>query len=152
MSRSTQLKKEIKSGPHLVILDAARKHESDLIVTFTNHENKSFEKIYDIKSTEFIKMCGDAGAITETSILKQSDTKKGLRLWIYIKEVWRAEIADYYIFETKPFDPNNSNPPKVRGEFIERDYKSIATDKLKVIQEAREMIKQVESGQPKYEM
>lgn len=184
MSRSinTTLTKELFSGIHLVAITEAIPHEEGIKIKFSDGTNKSFEKIYDYTSSEFLKMCYSAGTITDNSLFSANDL--GKRLWICIKECWTitndSEIVNFELFDTLLYNEGASVPPKVKGnpqdnkgvasgefyeskasfaemrtEFIDNSFdlplpkpnnSQLAPDKKKMILEAKEMIKKVESG------
>lgn len=184
MSRSINekpLTKELFSGIHLVAITEAIPHESGIKIKFSDGTNKSFEKVYDYTSSEFLKMCYSANTITNDSLFSINDI--GKRLWICIKECWTitndSEIVDFEIFDTLLYNEGASIQPKVKGnpqdnkgvasgdfyeskasfaemrtEFIDDSFdlplpkpnnNKLTSDKKKVILEAREMIKKVES-------
>lgn len=160
MSRSTILLKEIFTGIHLVAITEI-KNRDGVFIRFSANGNKHFDKIYDYTSKEFLKMCGSAGTITDESVISTNDI--GKRLWICIKEVWHyPDTVNFYIFDTFPYLEGTTTPPVIDGNpadnkdvphgvFREVNNESITieskpiVDKKKVIAEAREMIKKVES-------
>jgi hypothetical protein len=117
MSRSNQPLKELFTGLHLVIIAEAKMQEK-LLVRFSDGNNKHFDKFYDFDS-EFIKMCGDAGTITEASVFDDK-TAIGKRLWIAIKEVWSdTETVNFYIFDTFPYVDGMPAPKVAKSLFSE---------------------------------
>lgn len=121
MSRSNTLKKELFTGCHLVAITKVSQGEvTDVIVRFSNGENKSFDKVYDYTSSEFLKMCQSAGLLKNNAVFSSKDAI-GARLWICIKEVWDVngtemlDTVNFYIFDTRPcIDPEKK--PIVKGD------------------------------------
>jgi hypothetical protein len=151
LSRSNQPIKELFTGVHLVIISEAKMQEK-LLVRFSDRQNKHFDKLYDFDS-EFVKMCGDAGTITEASIF---DDKRGLgkRLWIAIKEVWSdTETVNFYIFDTFPYVEGMNESPFVKEELFKEEthihfvgnWADKKVDKKQILAEQRAMIAKVEA-------
>lgn len=121
MSRSTNLLKEIFTGTHLVAITSVTQGEgTDVIVRFGNGEGKYFDKCYDYTSSEFLKMCGEAGLLKGSKVFNSEDAL-GAKVWICVKEVWDvigAEIQDtvnFYIFDVKACD-NPEKKPVIKGD------------------------------------
>jgi len=120
LSRSNQPLKELFTGMHLVIIADVKPLDNSILVRFSDGHNKSFDKFYSMDS-EFIKMCGDAGTITETSVFDDK-ASIGKRLWIAIKEVWSdAETVNFYIFDTFRYVAG-MDAPKVKDELFREGH------------------------------
>lgn len=187
-SKSNQLLKEIFTGIHLAAITSVTQGEgTDVIVRFGNGEGKYFDKVYDYTSSEFLKMCGEAGLLNGSKVFNSEDAL-GAKVWICVKEVWDvigAEIQDtvnFYIFDVRACD-NPEKKPVIKGDpadnkgvpddafcdtrqvpvsdIIKKNVKEddsfdlpnpkakkaeLPAEKKKVIEKAKEMIKQVESG------
>lgn len=187
MSRSENpiLLKELFTGVHLVAIIEAKNNGT---IKFSDGQNKSFEKIYDFQSSEFLKLCYSASTIKDACIFDNDPNSIysaiGKRLWICIKEVWTitndAEIVDFELFDTLLYNEGPSVPPKVKGnpadnkgiasgDFFESHIKTtfeenknsiisdddfelapikkeLPAEKKKIIAEAKEMIKNVQSS------
>jgi len=97
----------------------------------------------------FIKMCGDAGLITNESVF---DSKKaiGARLMIEIVEGLLADTKEYIANEqhfSKIADKIISVKHNHPLEVISHKVILMSETKSKIIEEQRAMIKQVESGE-----
>lgn len=122
MSRSKILKAELKPGTHIVCITEATKDNDKIIIRFSDGKNKSVDKAYDYNSSDFIKLCIAADTKTGKEVFN-SESAIGKSLSVEISDKGEVEDVSKYVA-----GPN-----------------AITPDKKKVIAEAREMIKQVES-------
>lgn len=131
MSRSSALKltKELYSGIHLVAITKAAPFEGNVLIKFSDGQNKSFDKIYDYSSSEFLKMCNTANTIKDNSVF-DAKADLGKRLWICIKEVWAdADTVNFELFDTLLYNEGASATPKVKGN--PQDNKGVASGVFK---------------------
>lgn len=131
MSRSTIHKQELPNRDHLVCIIGAIKEGSQVVITFADGKNKQLDKSYDFNSSEFIKMCQAAGTVKDKEVLNSVDCI-GKTLWI--------TLDSNNIIETFPYIEGVDKPFKYELKA------ELPLDKKKVIEQAREMIKTVESG------
>jgi len=127
MSRSTVVKQELSNGNNLVCIIGAVKEGSQVLITFADGKNNQHEELYDFNRSKFIKMCHAAGTISDKEVFNSKDCI-GKSLWITYKSGEILETLPYVEGTDKPIV--NELPP----------------EKKKIIAEAREMIKAVESG------
>jgi len=132
MSRSTQPFKGLFSdGWHLVaIMEAINQHDG-ILITFADGNNNKYQELFKMDK-HFIKMCGDAGLITDESVF---DSKKaiGARLMIEIVEGMFADTKEYDRY-SHPLEKISQNPLPLQI-------------KQRIIEEQREMIRKVESNE-----
>jgi len=131
MSRSTQpFKGFFQDGWHLVAIIEVE-NVNGILITFADGNNNKFPVCFEMNST-FIKMCGDAGLISEESVF---DSKKsiGARLMIEIVEGMLADTKEYNRY-SHPLEKISQSPLPLQI-------------KQKIIEEQREMIKRVESNE-----
>lgn len=125
MSRSKILKHELSAGNHIVCIALSEKEPSGILIRFSDGQNKSTDKIYDYNSSEFITLCHSAKTISGKEIFN-SEKAIGKSLWVTID-------SKGFVVDTEPY------LEELKGK------KPLSDDKKKVIAEAREMIKKVES-------
>lgn len=137
MSLSTQpFKGFFSDGWHLVAIIEATvpptEPNGSILITFADGNNNKRQELFKMDK-HFIKMCGDAGLITEESVF---DSKKaiGARLMIEIVEGMFADTKEYILLQ-------NQSPQITFKQTDELGSKS------RIIAEQRAMIKKVESGE-----
>jgi len=128
MSRSKTVKKDLTDGHHLVAIVGVEKEGNQIVVCFADGKNRQVDKSYDFNSSEFIKMCHAAGTIKNKEIFNSINCI-GKSLWI--------TVSMYDVVEAFPY---------VEGQPFIKPKAELPPEKKKVIEEAREMIKTVESG------
>jgi hypothetical protein len=142
MSRSTQpFKGFFSDGWHLVaIMESISQHDG-ILITFADDNNNKRQELFKMDK-HFIKMCGDAGLITEESVF-DSEKAIGARLMIQIVEGIFADTKGYDGGVLTMKDVKVTQDTPMTMPFAER----AKINKAKIIAEAKEMIKKVESNE-----